>query len=102
MSELDTTPGPWTAFHAGSEDKWVIRAVYVDDHGRRCTAFPATVQCGSQPNEANARLIATAPEMYEALKRLTKDIDPRDLGNHYHEDWKFALAAMSKARGETP
>lgn len=42
---------------------------------------------------ANARLIAAAPDLLEALKRLEKN-------GHTQAAWEFALRAMAKATGE--
>lgn len=61
------TPGEWEAveFPTG----WVVRSVYQDAEGRRCTAYPAVVNCGGQPNEANAHLIAAARDLLKAARR---------------------------------
>jgi hypothetical protein len=52
--------------------------------------------------EANARLIAAAPELLEALDYLynwTKDVG----GDEAFHDWRRrAAAAIAKATGETP
>lgn len=58
------TPGQWEAVEYPSG--WTVRTVYQNSEGLRTTAWPAVVNCGSQPNEANARLIAAAPDLYEA------------------------------------
>lgn len=51
--------------------------------------------------EANARLIAAAPDLLEALKALTNSLDEHDL---LHDDQRLAfgdsLAAIAKATGE--
>lgn len=49
------TPGPWTAYHAGDE-----RDVYVGG--------PNDTNVCENATEADARLIAAAPEMLEALR----------------------------------
>lgn len=65
MSERASTKGPWEVREYGDGDSLVVHA---GDDWRIC--FMATP--GSSPNamdriEANARLIAAAPDMFEAL-----------------------------------
>ena len=44
-----------------------IKHEYSPGDGSRVTEWPAVCNCAGLPNEANARLIAAAPELYEAL-----------------------------------
>jgi hypothetical protein len=58
---------------------------------------------GAVDHEANAKLIAAAPELLKALEWLVEDADDRgelagDDGKLY-ADWKNALAAIKKAKG---
>jgi len=52
---------------------------------------------------ANARLIASAPDLLEALQALTHALDEADL---VHDDqrkaFKDATALIARATGETP
>ena len=73
MSEQDTvpgTPGPW----ATKDSPVIVRA------GRRCIVAYADHGSGSRVPEAraNARLIAAAPALYNALRELSTfhRIDP--------------------------
>jgi hypothetical protein len=76
------TPGPWKARKAGeltvegSATKFPNHVVYEykDNLGRRCTAFVAHCDSATLENEANARLIAAAPELLEALKECLPQI----------------------------
>jgi hypothetical protein len=55
--------------------------------------------------EANARLIAAAPELLEALRDLMPEFESR-LGDfespEWHDCWNKAVAAIAKATGEQP
>jgi len=97
MSALQSTPGPWhlnenPRFVEGPEHN-VVAQVY-SLHGMK----------GNE--EANARLIAAAPEMLEALKGLKASFgDPmtrRALGGHNERQQAAILAAsavIAKAKG---
>lgn len=98
------TKGPWEAVQY--PEGWAVRTVYVSDEGYRTTTWPAVINAAGQPNEANAHLIAASPDMYEALKEVTKELsawaeitingvaDTRLLGMVSR-----AKAALSKAEG---
>lgn len=104
------TPGPWTlddcrpprgqgAFiNINAGDLWVGYAMgnHHDEPG-----FPSDTEC-----EANARLMAAAPELYEALNWLMTywfSLDPDELPDMPHVDAMVerARAALKKARGES-
>jgi hypothetical protein len=57
---------------------------------------------GAVKKEADARLIAAAPELLEALKALTHSLDLADL---IHDDQRAAfqagIAAIAKAEGQS-
>lgn len=101
------TPGPWTAMRninpeAGEE--WV-RDICADDGD----ALPSIIEgayfvCSTdEENEANARLIAAAPEMYEALRRLekftTEFLEEVPVGTNNIDALRLARAALAKAEG---
>ena len=84
------TPGPW-----------VTDDVYKDDIARYVMSdlvpFPHTIarlELGQDraEQEANARLIAAAPELLEALERYV---------HHFGDPLKCARAAIAKATGAT-
>lgn len=57
---------------------WSIRVVYsFGDDELRCTAWPAICACGAQPNETNARFIASlrnaAPALIALARRAQQD-----------------------------
>lgn len=83
------TPGPWW-FEADE----VEGMVYVAHKGTEC---PSTTICSFEAVDecdvANARLIAAAPDMYEALEAMLEF--PNSGPSH-----SFAKTALKKARGE--
>jgi hypothetical protein len=76
------TPGPWKARKAGeltvegSATKFPNHVVYEykDNLGRRCTAFVAHCDSATLENEANARLIAAAPELLTELQKARDEL----------------------------
>lgn len=94
MSEQKWTPGPWEAFHSTS--------------GNFTVAGP--VRGGDGPyldgSDANAFLIAAAPELYEALEGLAAAASIQvgaaggALDHVFAVHLRGARAALAKARGE--
>ena len=92
MSKQETshTPGPWEAFasHAG---------LYVIDSAEQ-GAICKIEWC--LEDEANARLIASAPEMLVALKRLCAKFGVDDDGwPRDGTEWREARDTIAKAEG---
>ena len=80
------TPGPWTAtgvWTSASDDGWSIEAPGVE------VAFLYRLPRRSNP-EADARLVAAAPELLAALKLIV---------HHFGDPLKVARAAIAKAEG---
>lgn len=98
MTNAQHTPGPWEAIEV-AEGRFAIGAAYRDENNMPMEGFIADV-----PVEANARLIAAAPKLLEALERAVietidafKD-DP--IGQEYTSAWIVqARAAIAKAKG---
>lgn len=93
MSKQKHTPGPWT-----------IQFVENDLHPARAQGAYRIIECaqhehdaggdGSKVSEANARLIAAAPEMLKALRYVANDDGcPPDVAD-------VVLRAIAKATGE--
>lgn len=108
MSETKFTPGPWGwveqyrgghAWLQSASEKFTIGNAIIDD-GSAYGEYPPRIAV----NEANAHLIAAAPDLYEALERLLPmaEDDCFQYGNSADEDEDiiFARAALAKARGE--
>lgn len=65
MSDTKHTPGPWETSAIGHSKDSIQWDVYGPDAG------DMIADLSNLPNaEANARLIAAAPQLYEALQRL--------------------------------
>lgn len=92
------TPGPWAVPDIDGvwDDTIPIHAL---DGSVVGTAWPLTYRCGDDDPEtqANARLIAAAPELLEALRNLLSTPEVEDLADE--EVWQKAVAAVAKATG---
>lgn len=82
------TPGPWAV-----DGHFVVRG----DGTALCDVW-ASRPIPNAEAEANARLIASAPDLLEALEALVWDRDVRDVATHH--DIGRARAAIAKAKGE--
>lgn len=94
------TPGPW-AVTEHVTGTMVVEAVSAPKAKR------AVARCGGLPvvRQANARLIAAAPELYEALADALAELSPLMQAyrpEHYAAICGKARAALAKADGETP
>ena len=85
------TPGPW---HIGG--RTILRPTLTIFHKPFGLGDVAEVY-----EEANARLIAAAPELLEALKEIA-DTDPVDAALDPQRAVRIARAAIAKATGEQP
>ena len=86
----DYTPGPWRAIHW--EHKNAFRIIPVDVRGMARSDGP--VADVFFENEANAYLIAAAPELYTALKNLVNEIAVMGDVGWYNEDGGFVRKAQ--------
>lgn len=90
------TPGPWefrkagTSILNGTTTRFPAHVVhhYKDNLGRRCMAFVAACDAASLPNDANACLIATAPEMAKLLEASRHLLKSYEYGNSATEPAK--------------
>jgi hypothetical protein len=106
MSAPAWTPGPWFAVNAGSDEEPMMSVKAARIAGREPRHEVAICATGDSPQmmeNANAALIAAAPDLYAALSAILADsvsADP-DMTR-----MKLALAAgdaaLAKARGEQP
>jgi hypothetical protein len=93
MSESKYTPGPWIASgdskYIDSDDGWIAEV----------NSWPTSpvkqVPEGSEKHQANARLIAAAPDLLDALLEI---VARNEIQNWFNLDQ--ARAAIAKAKGE--
>jgi hypothetical protein len=93
MSTNHTT-GPWDISRSATPDYAPQFEVYSEvSDDRVAIAFTS---------EANARLIAAAPELLEALEWIVKHCDESDPENdeHRHNGYDMAFAAIRRATAE--
>ena len=91
------TPGPWIA-HEG--------AIFQEKpHGEVSPLICDTINGRKFTGEergANARLIAAAPELLDALQSLLARVSSDIIANQcWHEEQRAARAAIAKATGNT-
>ena len=86
--EFRGTPGPWVVSHDGPSLPIVIE--------RDGALVIGGCSYQDSMEEANARLIAAAPELFEALNELLGHVSSVQVGSVYDE----AQAALAKATGD--
>lgn len=98
------TPGPWTATPVGTPARhWLVEIPGIN---REMVGDQIVVGADGGPDEvvaidaANARLVAAAPELLDALQSLLWQVDGRPDGET-HIVTAAARAAIAKARGES-
>lgn len=102
MSAKNWTAGPWLL-----TENSTVYALGANE----CNSFWATLQTAGKDRipdaevEANAALMAAAPDLYDALEYALPYLqacvpDPRDGANGDINCVKRAMIAMAKARGE--
>lgn len=88
------TPGPWTVVNWGTKSKII--------HGLLCIATTGNQQTSSE-TDADARLIAAAPELLEALHRVVGELvymDEKLPYSNANAALDIVRAAIAKAEGK--
>lgn len=91
MEGFKGTPGPWV--NVGG---WVDSDKPGDLSSIICAIYSVTPGNPKAVNDANANLIAAAPELLEALQDALHAYDKHG----EHSEWDFARAAIAKALGK--
>ena len=100
MSHEGFTPGPWELCprFGGNENAISI----VGDDSIIATIWDRDAHGKERPVSANARLIAAAPDLLEALEAIRAMLAGHaGQPNFYGDVFKIADAAISKATGQT-
>ena len=96
------TPGPWTAENTKCMNGWLVFPLKHPDGANYAHLCGWN---GGALSEANARLIAAAPDLLEALLNVvccpafTGELFKTDKDSH--KAWTLARAAIAKATGQT-
>lgn len=83
------SPAPWRVMN-GSLDVWAVE--------RRVSAYPWGDERDAE-GRANAALIASAPELYDALTLIVKDVSSYEAWQRPCHALDVALAVLAKAAG---
>ncbi len=89
------TPGPWSPAYLDHAGQRVVKG----EHIEICTCWHHSVMSIEKEMEANARIIAAAPDMFEALDRSLSWLASYP-GGGASECYDQARSAIAKARGE--
>lgn len=104
MAKTEHTPGPWRAgldVPGNMTDIKAMANVLVARVSRFTDIFRPAYQPSPQTeSEANARLIAAAPDLLEALQTLTELCDERGLYPLNIEDARNAIAKATQGKLE--
>ena len=107
MSEPKWTKGPWGNSSTGVQMRSFSqsRAIFQEGKANLIASVFSDVAGGKETAEANARLIAAAPELYEALDRLIVACGEGDRRGRAIDliDKRYltaAVKALAKALGE--
>lgn len=101
MTAAKHTPGPWFISSPGGKSRLYVGPLVIQSHR---TAFPHALvpmdQIGDDELYANARLIAAAPDLLEALiECLSDDFDTDEPNSRTTMIRERARAAIAKAAG---
>ena len=87
------TPGPWKAEHRKSADGMYNTEVFSEQHGVIAICYWTPKYCANGVvktyREANARLIALAPELYDMLSKLQSQF-----GRYWPEEYNAQVSML--------
>lgn len=93
MSQEKHTPGPWEVWQLAEDSDPEGRRIITADEGE-------TEVCGIVPHEADAILIAAAPELLEACQAFVTAYEKPHQLEKTDTALRLAKAAIAKANGE--
>lgn len=102
MSKTEHTPGPWSIHHTEPRSGEVA-VVYCTTTGYVNICGASDREWSNSINDANAHLIAAAPDLYEAAYEALEDMQAvrHSCGTYELQGTVEKLtAALAKARGE--
>lgn len=103
--ETKWTPGPWVVSDSQDEVSvcmgTAIDSPYEYTCGHVWQASDVYWSEADKEDIANAQLIASAPDLYEALDDLRSSCKALGLDRDLHQELYNARAALAKARGES-
>lgn len=104
MKDSNHTPGPWIATGSAIEDVDITEIRTVDER-LLAEVLPYDTLDGMAEMDANARLIAAAPELLEALEHIAAWSDSRDGSAEAVDEAldrirRWASTAIAKATGQ--
>ena len=90
------TPGPWTVTYLDKNGQSIVKA----EHIEVCTCWHHCVGSIEREMHANARLIAAAPDLLEALEHLMS-WQVKNVDRWHNNAYDNAARVVKKATGET-
>ncbi len=91
------TPGPWKIHRRSPrEEKWTVGTVIRGDRNRLIAQVGVIRPEVAEEAAANARLIATAPELYFLLERLIDADEMADVASRERSQFLKELAASAR------
>jgi hypothetical protein len=94
MNSTAHTPGPWTCFYKPKYDEWHI-SLPIAGSSMKLALCADGIQ--SENREADAHLIAAAPDMLAALKRCEEMVSTAN----GPPNWDWVREVIAKAEGRT-
>ena len=95
------TPAPWKFSHREGADGQYRTEVFSEEHGGIATCDWTPKHCGNGVTktyrEANARLIAAAPDLLEACIYLAEGLEACGLTGVYLDQARAAIAKATEA-----
>lgn len=96
MTKTSHTPGPWVHYLHFIVEKVDKDTFLHNDNAKYICKFGGL----ADKNKANARLIAAAPDLLEALEAMTKHLSLLNWGAEDYKIQSDAELAIAKARGQ--